>query len=82
VADYGYRYYDPLTGRWPARDPIEEEGGVNLYGIVDNNCINYLDYLGQEAQDNQAMKNAVHAEAMKQQKALRRTPEIGPVAKL
>ena len=31
---YGYRYYDPLTGRWPSRDPIEEEGGVNLYGFV------------------------------------------------
>ncbi|MBB5350675.1 RHS repeat-associated protein [Haloferula luteola] len=24
---YGYRYYDPVTGRWPARDPIEERGG-------------------------------------------------------
>jgi Type VI secretion system (T6SS), amidase effector protein 4 len=22
VAYYGYRYYDPLTGRWPSRDPI------------------------------------------------------------
>ncbi len=27
---YGYRYYDPVTGRWPSRDPIEERGGVNL----------------------------------------------------
>ncbi len=26
VACYGYRYYDPLTGRWPSRDPIEEIG--------------------------------------------------------
>jgi hypothetical protein len=25
VPDYGYRYYDPATGRWPSRDPIEEE---------------------------------------------------------
>jgi RHS repeat-associated protein len=23
---YGYRYYDPVTGRWPSRDPIEELG--------------------------------------------------------
>jgi integrase/recombinase XerD len=30
VAYYGYRYFDPVTGRWPSRDPIEEEGGVNL----------------------------------------------------
>jgi RHS repeat-associated protein len=30
---YLYRYYDPLTGRWPSRDPIEEGGGMNLYGF-------------------------------------------------
>ena len=23
---YGYRYYDPVTGRWPSRDPIGELG--------------------------------------------------------
>jgi RHS repeat-associated protein len=33
---YGYRYYDPSTGRWPSRDPIGEKGGVNLYGMVGN----------------------------------------------
>ncbi len=37
VADYSYRYYDPLTGRWPSRDPIEEAGGINLYGFARNN---------------------------------------------
>jgi RHS repeat-associated protein len=46
VADYGYRYYDPLTGRWPSRDPIEEEGGLNLYGFVGNEGVNKLDFLG------------------------------------
>ncbi|MCW1887021.1 RHS repeat-associated core domain-containing protein [Luteolibacter flavescens] len=40
---YGYRYYDPVTGRWPSRDPIEERGGVNLYGFVGNDGIRYLD---------------------------------------
>ena len=45
---YGYRYYDPVTGRWPSRDPIEERGGVNLYGFVGNGGISRLDYLGQE----------------------------------
>jgi RHS repeat-associated protein len=44
---YGYRYYDPKTGRWPSRDPIEEEGGVNLYGFVGNDGVNRWDYLGQ-----------------------------------
>jgi RHS repeat-associated protein len=43
---YGYRYYDPLTGRWPSRDPIEEEGGVSLYGFVCNDGVGRLDYLG------------------------------------
>ncbi len=47
VAYYGYRYYDPQTGKWPSRDPIEEEGGVNLYGFVGNVPINRVDYLGQ-----------------------------------
>ena len=46
MAYYGYRYYDPVTGRWPSRDPIEEEGGVNLYGFVGNDGINSFDLLG------------------------------------
>jgi len=46
VADYLYRYYDPLTGRWPSRDPIEEEGGINLYGFVGNSPSIWFDYLG------------------------------------
>jgi hypothetical protein len=46
VADYGYRYYDPLTGRWPSRDPIEEQGGANLYGFIDNSPLLYIDVLG------------------------------------
>lgn len=43
---YGYRYYDPLTGRWPSRDPIAERGGSNLYGFVGNDGENKIDYLG------------------------------------
>ena len=43
---YGYRYYDPVTGRWPSRDPIEERGGVNLYGFVGNEGVNAVDLLG------------------------------------
>lgn len=46
VADYGYRYYDPLTGRWPSRDPIGEKGGVNLYGFVGNDGIDKIDWVG------------------------------------
>jgi hypothetical protein len=47
VTYYGYRYYDPMTGRWPSRDPIEEEGGLNLYGFIDNSPLDNVDVLGQ-----------------------------------
>ncbi|MCU0796604.1 MAG: hypothetical protein MUF31_11790 [Akkermansiaceae bacterium] len=43
---YGYRWYDPVTGRWPSRDPIEESGGMNLYGFVGNDGVNGWDLLG------------------------------------
>jgi len=43
---YGYRYYDPNTGRWPLRDPIEEQGGVNLYGFVGNDGVSAIDVFG------------------------------------
>jgi len=31
---------------WPSRDPIEEEGGINLYGFTNNNSINNFDSVG------------------------------------
>lgn len=43
---YGFRYYNPSTGRWPNRDPIEERGGLNLYAMVGNSPVNRTDYLG------------------------------------
>ena len=43
---YGFRYYNPSTGRWLSRDPIEEKGGVNLYGMVGNDPVGRWDYLG------------------------------------
>jgi RHS repeat-associated protein len=43
---YLYRWLDPLTGRWLSRDPIEEEGGINLYGFVKNSSVNLYDLLG------------------------------------
>jgi len=33
---YNYRHYDPLSGRWPTRDPIGEDGGNNLYAGLKN----------------------------------------------
>ncbi len=41
-----YRVYDPALGRWLSRDPIEEAGGINLYGYVGGDFINKVDPLG------------------------------------
>lgn len=41
---FGYRDYDPTTGRWTAKDPIGFAGGdVDLYGYVENDPINFID---------------------------------------
>jgi RHS repeat-associated protein len=44
--NYGFRCYSPMLGRWLSRDPIGEEGGLNLYGFVGNNGVNGTDHLG------------------------------------
>jgi RHS repeat-associated protein len=43
---YGYRYYSPDLGRWLTRDPIEEDGGDNLYAFCGNNGVDRYDSLG------------------------------------
>jgi RHS repeat-associated protein len=41
---FGYRDYEPGTGRWTAKDPIFFAGGQgNLFGYVQNNPINLTD---------------------------------------
>ena len=58
VTYYGYRWYDPATGRWRSRDPIEEEGGLNLYGFIGNDTLTGWDRLGLDRQNhiNQAIE--------------------------
>ena len=47
---FGYRDYDPETGRWTARDPIGFAGGdTNLYGYVLGDPINFIDGNGLSA---------------------------------
>lgn len=41
-----YRAYAPWQGRWLNRDPILEDGGLNLYGYAWNNAVNWVDPLG------------------------------------
>ena len=48
---YGLRYYHAKLGRFINRDPIAEAGGLNLYGFVTNDPINYYDYLGMSEDD-------------------------------
>jgi len=44
---YGYRYYNPSTGRWMSRDPVAEGGGgINLFVSMNNNPIISYDPVG------------------------------------
>jgi RHS repeat-associated protein len=43
---YGYRYYDPGTGRWLTQDPLGEEGGLNKYAFIENQPISGVDIRG------------------------------------
>jgi len=44
---FGARDYDPVIGRWTAKDPIDFAGGdVNLYGYVQNDSVNWVDPWG------------------------------------
>ena len=45
---YGRRFYNPSQGRFLGRDPIEEQGGLNLYGFCGNNGVNRWDVLGMD----------------------------------
>lgn len=42
-------FYDPSAQRWLNRDPIQERGGLNLYGYVGNSCPNSFDPWGEGA---------------------------------
>ena len=46
IAYYGFRYYSPSMGRFLNRDPLKEDGGINIYAMTGNNPIGRWDYLG------------------------------------
>ena len=40
---FGYRFYSPYQRRWLNRDPLQEQGGINLYGYVNGDPLGYVD---------------------------------------
>lgn len=45
---YGARYYAPWMGRWVSADPAGTIDGLNLYRMVGNNPLVYVDLIGLE----------------------------------
>ena len=46
VSYYGFRYYDPETGRWLSRDPLGEFSALNIYAFISNDPLNDFDLIG------------------------------------
>ena len=44
---YGKRFYSPELRRWINRDPIDVDGGLNLYAVCENNVVSFCDALGE-----------------------------------
>src|SRR5215469_13115891 len=42
------RPYEPNLQRWLTRDPIGEDGGINLYGYVRNDPVDFIDPFGEK----------------------------------
>ena len=45
-AQSGWAFYNPQTGRWLNRDPVQESGGLGLYAHSGNDPANRVDPLG------------------------------------
>src|SRR5207247_1186759 len=43
---FGHRFYNPETARWLSRDPMQENGSVNAYNLLNNDTQNTNDFLG------------------------------------
>ena len=61
---YNYRHYSPSLGRFLSRDPIEEQGGLNLYAFVGNNSLTRIDSIGREIVNNGSLTKRTDAYAV------------------
>ena len=61
---YGERYYSPGLGRFLSRDPIEENGGFNLYTIARNNPVSHIDPFGTEIYEGELFRLIVDSEPL------------------
>ncbi|MBI5057975.1 MAG: hypothetical protein HZB61_15300 [Nitrospirae bacterium] len=43
---YGYRFNNPAIGKWMTRDPLSEQSDINLYRMVGNSAVNWIDPWG------------------------------------
>ena len=58
LVHFGFRDYDPYTGKWTAKDPIGFAGGdSNLYGYVFGDSVNLVDVFGFSSEDVQRIIN-------------------------
>ena len=63
---FGHRFYSPRIARWLTRDPIEERGGLNLYGFCRNCSMSFFDVLGEQIlikEDKSVVKDRIATKA-------------------
>ena len=46
LVSYTYRHYAPRLKKWLSKDPISEQGGLNLYQMTANDPVGYWDMFG------------------------------------
>jgi len=54
---YGHRLYQPSTGHWPSRDPIEQFIAPNHYHFAFNNPSDFVDIDGRQAFTSKTLRN-------------------------
>ncbi len=66
---YGFRYYAPWLGRWLNPDPAGTVDGLNLYRMVRNNPIAYVDPSGKHSKQVSGAAAGMPAEVYRDKKA-------------